>query len=123
MRMQSDTERYVKVYSVKLLDGFQVKFVVKIPNVITISGFNLMDSTVKVPKLVDVHRLNPKNKDLQVQLLLKAINGLPEYALLVDNSSYNICLGGTIIFRGAILVQDKPVHINSAEIVSHGSKL
>lgn len=64
--IQSDSQKYVKVYSIQILGGCQVKLLVKIPDVVGLSGFNLFDKDVHIPKILSVHRLNPKNRELQV---------------------------------------------------------
>lgn len=77
MRGEGVGGRCVKVYSVRVLGGCAVRLLVRVNEVVGMAGWDLVDREVKVPKLVNVHRLNPKNRELQVEILLKAIKRLP----------------------------------------------
>ena len=118
MLIENEIHRYVKVYSVSVLEGCQVRFLAKIPDVVGLSSFRLFERQMSMPKLMK--RQTTKDGDLQVKILLKAIRRLPECAVLVDHSCYYVCLAGSPIYRSAILLNNKAVQIRNVKFTSEG---
>lgn len=118
MLIENEIHQYVKVYSVMMLDGWQVKFLSKIPDVVGLSGFQLLERQMAMPKMLK--RNPPKARDLQAQILLKAIRKLPECVLLVDHSSYYLCIAGSPIYRSPVLLNNKAVQIKQVKFAVEG---
>jgi hypothetical protein len=105
---------------VMMMEGCQVKFLAKIPDVVGMAGFNLFERHISLPRLINIHKKSLRNRDLQVQILLKAIKQLPEFVTMVDHSSYYICINGKPIYRAPVLLNNKVVQVKEARFTSEG---
>lgn len=109
MLIENEIHCYVKVYAVNILEGCQVRLLAKIPDVVGFHTHRLIQKQQAAPKLLK--RPVPRYNDLQAQVLLKALGRLPEFVVVVDHSSYCVCLAGTPVYRAPVLLHNKVVQM------------